>query len=81
MASLKFKQRKAVEVSWDTASIKGQNVSIQAAGGEVHAAEEKRNVANDGQAVVTFPHDFVGASEITVRGSVSGEATAVVNVT
>lgn len=66
--------RKAVEIGWDTSKIKGDQVSVQAAGQEV------RTTKNDGKAVVTFPADFTGPSHITVRGSSTGEETGTIQV-
>lgn len=72
---LKFRQRKAVEVDWtDAEGIEGQEVSVEAAG------QEKRVTQNDGNAVVTFPDDFTGDCEITIRGTQAGEATGTVKV-
>lgn len=77
--TLTFRQRKTVEVEWDTDVVKGAYVSIEAGlPGEVPL--EIRNVENDGHATVTFPEDFTGSSHIVVHGSHGGEDSGTVKV-
>jgi hypothetical protein len=78
--SLEFHQRKVVNVHWHKDEIKGGSVSLQANAPEWEEPKEIRNVENDGYAVITFPADFTGECEVTVRGSVGGEETGTVTV-
>jgi hypothetical protein len=82
MGDLEFQQRKTVNVGWDTSVIKGMSVSISAQNTALDEEEEieVRNTANDGWATITFPFDFEGDCEITVRGSKGGEQSGTVTV-
>ena len=66
--------KKAVVVSYDTNVVIGPHASIQAANpANDEVLEEKKNIANDGEAVLTFPLDYSGECVIVVRGSEAGE--------
>lgn len=77
--------RKVAVVQWSTEEygdeedpddvIKGAVASLQAEG------QEKRTIDNDGEGNLFFPMDFEGEVEVTVRGSDSGESTAILNIT
>lgn len=67
-------QRKVVEVGWDRTVVKGTFASMQV------DDEEKRSVENDGKANLTFPVDFEGSVEVTIRGSKTGSETGTITV-
>jgi hypothetical protein len=78
--ALQFKQRKVVNIHWDTEEIHGGFVSIQAAAPEWDEPIEVRNTQNDGYATVTFPADFTGECHVVVEGSRSGRDEGTVSV-
>ncbi len=60
--------RKAVEITWDKDALNGNKVEIRCVnpdGGDVST----KKTANDGRAVVTFPKDYSGTTEVEVRGA------------
>lgn len=60
--------RKAIEITWASDVVKGKRVHIRCVnpdGGDVSTLDTK----NDGRAVITFPADYSGDTEVTVRGS------------
>lgn len=82
MSELSFKQRKVVNIHWDTDEVKGHSVSIstQNTANDEEEGAEVRNVDNDGYATVTFPADYVGDCYVVVKGSKGGEQTGTVSV-
>lgn len=73
--------RKAAVIGWDTELVKGKTASVQAGAGAIQDIEEKRNVANDGEANLFYPLDFTGSTDVIVRGSDSGEDRGTIEVT
>ena len=73
--------RKTAVIGWDTNIVKGKTVSIQAGSGNIEDIEEKRNVANDGEANLYYPLDYSGSTDVIVRGSNSGEDKGTIHVT
>lgn len=67
-------QRKVVEVGWDRTQVQGAFASMQV------DDEEKRSVENDGKANLTFPNDFEGEVNVTIRGSKKGSETGTITV-
>lgn len=60
--------RKAVEITWENSVVKGKKVEIRCVnpeGGDVST----KVTANDGRAVITFPKDYSGDTEVTVTGA------------
>jgi hypothetical protein len=72
--------RKVAVISWDTDTVKGETVSLQAGSGNIADIEEKRTSANDGEANLYFPLDYVGDCDVIVEGSSSGEDRGTIHV-
>jgi hypothetical protein len=70
--------RKFVVISWDTGAVSGDTVDIDTANGDDRSG--KKGVKNDGTAVLTYPLDFTGSTDVTVRGSDGGEDTGTITV-
>jgi len=72
--------RKCVNISWDTEIVQGETCTIEVTnvdtGGKGGPGEQK----NDGFFPLTYPQDFVGASEIHVTGSEGGVDTGTITV-
>lgn len=60
--------RKAIEITWDVHAVKGNKAHIRCVNPEGGDVSEKMTL-NDGRAVLTFPKDYSGDTEITVRGN------------
>ncbi len=71
--------RKAVEITWDKDALNGNKVEIRCVnpdGGDVST----KKTANDGRAVVTFPKDYSGKTEVTVSGAGNTVETGTIEV-
>ncbi len=69
-------ERKAIEVRWDPGDYEGDvQVFAQGAAGEWHNTAV---MPNDGLCAVSYPSDFVGASQVEVR-TVNGDVIDVLD--
>jgi hypothetical protein len=71
--------RKAVEITWDKDAVKGNKVTIRCFNPEGGDVSTKTSV-NDGRAVVTFPADYSGVTEVTVTGAGHSSDTGSITV-
>lgn len=78
MSVEKHIQRKAVQITWDVTQVHGKWATVE--GKEEHGFEEKLQVPNDGDALVTYGEDFVGESELRVTGSKGGTDEGIIHV-
>lgn len=75
--------RQAVEITWDKDLVDGDTVSIRSENPDAVNDDDRvstRNADNDGRAVLTYPADYHGSSEVTVTGSDGGEDTGTISV-
>ncbi len=72
--------RKAVNISWDTDIVQGEEVEIIATNPNDLDDISTRVVRNDGYAVLTYPADYSGESQIIVTGEDEGEDTGTIAV-
>jgi hypothetical protein len=72
--------RKAINLSWDTTLVDGEQVDIRCVNPDNEDISTRDQVANDGQAVVTFPSNYSGECQVSVTGSDSGEDTGTIQV-
>jgi hypothetical protein len=70
--------RKAVEIAWDNTEVSGGMCHIKAENAETGDASTKGPTPNDGFAVLTYPLDYVGESNITVTGDEGGTDTGTI---
>ena len=59
--------RKAVEITWDSVLVVGDEVEIRCVNPD-NEDVSTRMAKNDGRAVITFPKDYSGDAFVTVTG-------------
>jgi len=72
--------RKAVEIVWDSVLVHGKKVEIKCVNPDGGDVSTRSHVLNDGRAVVTFPKDYEGECEVTVKGVGGTEDSGVIMV-
>jgi hypothetical protein len=70
--------RKFAVISWDKDAVQGDVVDIATANGDDRSG--RLGVKNDGLAVLTYPLDFVGSTDVTVTGVDGGSETGTISI-
>jgi hypothetical protein len=58
--------RKAVNINWDIAAVDADRVDIHTRNPATGDLSERLDLPNDGAAVLTYPVDFTGTSQVIV---------------
>jgi hypothetical protein len=72
--------RKAVNISWDTDLVNGDEAEVRATNPNNLEDVSSRVAKNDGYAVLTYPSDYHGESEVVVTGSEGGSDQGIIEV-
>jgi hypothetical protein len=73
-------ERVAIGITWDTDEVKGATCIVTAKNSANDDTSTRGEIANDGHAVVTYPSEYHGSSEVTVEGSDGGTDTGTITV-
>lgn len=58
--------RKAVNIKWDPASVPADRVDIYTFNPETLDSSSRLDLVNDGEAVLTYPANFTGTSQVFI---------------